>query len=57
MLGLTFTVPAIVDIVRDYDKYPVSTTSVLSHRNRAQFPAVTICGTNRQDGLKRTFRL
>ena len=45
--GLGFTVPALVGVVKDYYKYPVTTKVKVETADRATFPAVTICGLNR----------
>ena len=49
--GLGFTVPALVGVIQDFYKYPVTTKVKVKNSDNATFPAVTICGLNRFSGL------
>ncbi len=44
---MSITIPSLVNIVNDFNAYPVITKSLLEDRTVAEFPAVTFCGLNR----------
>ena len=47
MAGLIATIPALVEVVKDYYSYPVTTKVTVKAADNATFPAVTVCGLNR----------
>ncbi len=46
-LGLAFTIKGLVDIIDEFDDYPVVVNSKLTTRNEVPYPAVTVCNLNR----------
>ena len=45
--GISYSTFSIVQLLREYQKYDVYTSSVIEHNNALDFPAVTICNSNR----------
>ena len=47
VLGMYYTALGMYDVIQDFHKYPIVTTTDLSHRPSITFPAVTLCNLNR----------